>query len=140
MNEMFRRFSQRIAKLSGSVWAFLLAVLSIVIWLTTGPIFHYSNTWQLVVNTGTTVVTFLMVFIIQNTQNRDNKAMHLKMDELIRAVKGARLSMLDAEELPDDKLDRIREEFKIINEKNDDNAIPKVKKFPKNLAKKEPDI
>jgi low affinity Fe/Cu permease len=84
----------------------------ILVWGVTGPLFHFSDTWQLVVNTGTTVVTFLMVFLIQNTQNRDSEAMHLKLDELIRATKGAQSALLDLEELDQKELDRIREKYK----------------------------
>ena len=84
----------------GSAWAFAGAVLVICIWLLTGPTFHFSDTWQLIINTATTVITFLMVFLIQNTQNRDAKAMHLKLDEIIRALKGARNQLVDLEDLP----------------------------------------
>jgi len=118
MNEIFRKLAQRISRLAGTAQAFLLALSLITVWLITGPIFDYSNRWQLAVNTGTTIITFLMVFIIQNTQNRDSKAMHLKIDELLRAVKGARLSMFDAEELPDEKLELIHQEFRTINEEH----------------------
>ena len=89
MQERFRKFARRISDLTGSSWAFLLAVAAVVAWLAVGPWFHYSDTWQLVINTGTTIVTFLMVFLIQNTQNRDSKVMQLKLDELLRAVEEA---------------------------------------------------
>ncbi len=88
----------------GSAWAFAGAILIIVVWGLTGPTFHYSDTWQLIINTGTTIVTFLMVFLIQNTQNRDAKATHLKLDEVIRALKGARNELVDLEKLSDEDL------------------------------------
>ena len=107
----FRCFAQRASVLLGSAWAFCGAVLVIVVWLVTGPTFHFSDTWQLIINTATTVVTFLMVFLIQNTQNRDAKAMHLKLDELIRAVKGARNQLVDLENLSDDDLKKLEKQF-----------------------------
>ena len=96
----------------GSPWAFTVALLLIMLWLASGPIFHFSDTWQLVINTGTTIITFLMVFLIQNTQNRDAVAMHLKLDELIRAVKGARNNLVDLEELSDEEIKKLQEEFR----------------------------
>src|SRR5467141_855093 len=97
MNEIFRKFAQAASKMVGSSWAFIFAALIIVVWAATGPIFHYSDTWQLVINTGTTIITFLIVFLIQNTQNRDAKAIHLKLDELIKGVPGARTQLVDLE-------------------------------------------
>ena len=101
----------------GSPWAFLTGILVVAIWAATGPAFHYSDTWQLVINTGTTVVTFLMVFLIQNTQNRDNKVVHLKLDELIRAVSSARTRMVRLENLTDDELASLEEEFQKLHDK-----------------------
>jgi Predicted small integral membrane protein len=95
----------------GSPWAFLLAILAILAWACLGPAFHFSDTWQLVINTATTIVTFLMVFLIQNTQNRDTRAMQLKLDELLRGLKGARTSLVGLEELSDDELERLQKEF-----------------------------
>jgi len=107
----FGRFAQRTSRAAGSPQAFLLALLVILAWLVSGPIFHFSDTWQLVINTGTTIVTFLMVFLIQHTQNRDSTAMHLKLDELIRAVNGAHNTLLNLEELTQDDLDKMRDAY-----------------------------
>ncbi len=96
----------------GSPWAFVLACVVIMMWGVTGPLFGFSDTWQLVINTGTTIITFLMVFLIQNTQNRDAVAIHLKLDELIRALKGARNRLVDLEELSDEELEELRREFR----------------------------
>ena len=90
MGALFARIAGRVADWTGSSWAFCLAALVIIVWALTGPVFHFSDTWQLVINTGTTIVTFLMVFLIQNTQNRDTRALHLKLDELLRALPDAR--------------------------------------------------
>jgi low affinity Fe/Cu permease len=114
MNELFRKFSQITSQMVGSSWAFILAVLIIIVWALTGPVFHYSDTWQLVINTGTTIITFLMVFLIQSTQNRDAKAIHLKLDELLRGVDGARTHLVDLEALSDEELDRLQEQFQRI--------------------------
>ena len=115
MNELFRKFSQTTSKLVGSSWAFILAVAVIVVWAVTGPIYHYSDTWQLVINTGTTIITFLIVFLIQNTQNRDAKAIHLKLDELVKGVSGARTSMVNIEELSDQDLERLHKQFQRLH-------------------------
>src|SRR4051812_3524811 len=101
MQETFRKFSAKASELVGSSWAFILAVLIVVVWASFGPHFHWSDTHQLIINTGTTIITFLMVFLIQNTQNRDAKAMHLNLDELIKATKGARNQMIDLDKLSD---------------------------------------
>jgi low affinity Fe/Cu permease len=116
MKNMFRKFAGTVATASGSPGAFLLAFLVIVVWAITGPIFNFSDTWQLVINTGTTIVTFLMVFLIQNTQNRDAVAIQLKLDELLRAVQGARTSMVDLEELDDKEILRLKKEFERIHQ------------------------
>jgi low affinity Fe/Cu permease len=112
MRELFRVFAHASAAAAGTVWAFALAVLVVIIWLATGPVFAFSDTWQLVINTGTTIVTFLMVFLIQNSQNRDAKSLHLKVDELLRAVAKARTGMVDLEDLSDEELNKLDEEFK----------------------------
>jgi len=117
MNEFFRRFAHRSAEAVGSPYAFLTGVLVVALWAATGKAFHYSDTWQLVINTGTTIVTFLMVFLIQNTQNRDAKAMHLKLDELIRAVASARNRLVHLEDLSDADLAKLEDEFKKLHEK-----------------------
>lgn len=108
---MFRRCAEWIAVTVGSPWAFVLALLVVLGWLISGPIFDYSDTWQLVINTATTIVTFLMVFLIQNTQNRDTKAIHLKLDELLRGVRGARNGLVSLERLSDEELDQLQHEF-----------------------------
>ena len=120
VRDAFRCFAQRASELLGSAWAFCGAVLVIVVWLVTGPTFHFSDTWQLIINTATTVITFLMVFLIQNTQNRDAKAMHLKLDELIRAVKGARNQLVDLEDLSDDDLKKLERQFKSLRKQAED--------------------
>jgi low affinity Fe/Cu permease len=119
MNEVFRKFAHRASTIVGSPGTFLLGLLVVLIWAVTGPIFNYSDTWQLVINTGTTVVTFLMVFLIQNTQNRDAKAMHLKLDELIRAVTAARTRLVHLENLSDEDLTKLDQEFEKLHEKLD---------------------
>ena len=104
----FTRFAKSTARLTGQPAAFTLALAIIIVWALTGPLFRFSDTWQLVINTSTTIVTFLMVFLIQNTQNRDTEALQLKLDELIRAIETAHNALLDLEELDNEDLDRIR--------------------------------
>lgn len=115
MKEIFRLISARVSAVAGSAWAFMVAASVVFVWAVTGPAFDFSNTWQLVINTGTTIVTFLMVFLIQNTQNRDSKAMQLKLDELIRTSKTARNSFMDLEDLTDDDLAVLDAEFKRLH-------------------------
>lgn len=110
-NDLFRRIAAQTSHGVGSPWAFVAAALVVLAWGITGPLFHFSDTWQLVINTGTTIVTFLMVFLIQNTQNRDSHALHLKLDELIRSSEGARNRLMQLEELSDDELDELQQEF-----------------------------
>jgi low affinity Fe/Cu permease len=107
--DCFTEFSKWIAEVAGHPISFSIALVTIIIWAATGPMFAYSDTWQLVINTGTTIVTFLMVFLIQRTQNRDTQALHLKLDELIRVTKGARNVMLDLEHMDDEHLKRLRD-------------------------------
>jgi low affinity Fe/Cu permease len=118
MNDLFRKFAQKISIMAGTPWSFSLAIAVILIWAVTGPIFDFSDTWQLVINTGTTIITFLMVFLIQNTQNRDAQVMHLKLDELLRVIKDARTGMIDLEEVPDEELQKLQGEFHRLGEMN----------------------
>jgi low affinity Fe/Cu permease len=128
VTDVFRVFAHRASIVVGTAWAFAIAILIIVLWGLTGPHFHYSDTWQLIINTGTTIVTFLMVFVIQNTQNRDAKAIHLKLDELIRAMRGARNKLVDLEELSDDELKKLEEEFQRLRKRSEetDTRVAKV--------------
>jgi low affinity Fe/Cu permease len=119
MGDMFHRFSTRVSNLAGSSSAFILAAAIIVVWAVSGPFFGFSNTWQLVINTGTTIITFLMVFLIQNTQNRDSKAIHLKLDELISGLPDTRDRLIDIEEASDKDLDRLEREFREVRERLD---------------------
>lgn len=121
MNEWFRKFSVAASNALGSSWMFVANVFLILVWLVAGPYFHYSDSWQLVVNTGTTVLTFLAVFLIQNTQNRDAKAIHLKLDELIKGVEGARTHLVDLENLSDAELEVLQKEFTRIRNKETKN-------------------
>lgn len=107
----FSRFARWTALMLGNPLAFVTAVVIIIVWAVTGPLFHFSDTWQLIINTSTTIVTFLMVFLIQNTQNRDSQAIQLKLDELIRATQGAHNGLLDIEELTDEDLNRLRARY-----------------------------
>jgi|SRR5437773_2251619 len=115
MNELFRKFAHTVSAIVGTSWVFITAVMVVVVWALTGSMFHYSDTWQLVINTGTTIITFLMVFLIQNTQNRDAKAIHLKLDELIKGVKGARTGMVHIESLSDEELNLLQKQFERLH-------------------------
>jgi low affinity Fe/Cu permease len=117
LNFWFNRFASHASHVAGTPWIFALALLSIVLWAATGPLLGFSEVWQLTVNTGTTIITFLMVFLIQNTQNRDAVAMHIKLDELIRATRGAENSLLDLEELTEEELSKFRETYENLAEK-----------------------
>jgi low affinity Fe/Cu permease len=111
MSEFFRRMAKRIACAIGSPYAFVIALGGVTLWAALGPVFGFSDTWQLVINTSTTIITFLVVFMIQNTQNRDSKALHLKLDELIRSIDAARNGLIDSEDLSDAELNRLEGEF-----------------------------
>jgi low affinity Fe/Cu permease len=118
VNERFRKFAVCIAKFAGTPVAFTISFIIIVVWAVLGPVFHFSDSWQLVINTSTTIVTFLMVFLIQNMQNRDAKAIHLKLDELIRAMKGARNNLVMLENLSEEELEMLEKQFSRIAEKH----------------------
>jgi low affinity Fe/Cu permease len=111
LSSFFTRFAKWTARAAGRPTTFAIALGTLLVWAVSGPLFGFSDTWQLIINTGTTIITFLMVFLIQNTQNRDSEAMHIKLDELIRAIEGAHNALLDLEELEEDELDRIREDY-----------------------------
>ena len=125
VSDAFRVAARRTSAVLGSAWAFAAAVLIILIWITTGPAFHYSDTWQLIINTGTTIVTFLMVFLIQNTQNRDAKATQLKLDEIIRAVEGARNQLVDLEHCSEEDLKALEEQFVRIRKRAEHDNGPR---------------
>ncbi|UYL09248.1 low affinity iron permease family protein [Bdellovibrio sp. SKB1291214] len=134
MNELFRKISNQISHWVGTPYAFVLAVGGIILWAVLGPVFDYSDTWQLVINTATTIITFLMVFLIQNTQNRDARAIHLKLDELIRATNGARDDLIDLEEMSDDMLDQVHADFRATHERMGE-VIEKIEAQKKNRQK-----
>ena len=117
MGNIFERLATKVAAWSGRPASFGTALCVILIWAVVGPLFGWSDTWQLVINTGTTIVTFLMVFLIQNTQNRDTEALQVKLDELIRATQGAHNALLDLEELEEDQLDKIRANYEVLARK-----------------------
>lgn len=126
MHDIFRRFANRTSAIAGSSYAFLGSIVIIAVWAFSGKQFEYSDTWQLVINTGTTIITFLMVFLIQNTQNRDARAIHLKLDELLRAVKGASPSMVNIEEMTDADLAEMQQRYRLLHDNYD--AVMKQRK------------
>jgi low affinity Fe/Cu permease len=135
----FTHFAQLASHVTGRPVTFITAVAVILLWAVTGPLFGYSDTWQLVINTGTTIVTFLMVFVIQNTQNRDTAAMHIKMDELIRVTRNARNVLLDLEELDDKDLEALREDYERLAEEGRSKAqerSPRAAAKPKRATRK----
>jgi low affinity Fe/Cu permease len=117
MREQFRKFARDTANVVGSSWAFFIALVVVIVWAATGPLFNYSDTWQLVINTGTTIVTFLMVFLIQSTQNRDAQAVHLKLDELLRALTKARTGLVGLEHMTEDEINDLQAEFAALQAK-----------------------
>jgi low affinity Fe/Cu permease len=119
----FGRFAKFTSRASGHPSTFALAVGLIIVWGTTGPVFHFSDTWQLFINTGTTIVTFLMVFLIQNTQNRDSAAMHVKLDELLRAVQGAETGLADLEDLTEEELDAFKRRYVTLAKQAKDDIL-----------------
>ncbi len=118
MKDFFHKIAQKTSELVGSAGAFIIAIVVIIVWAVSGTIFGFSDTWQLVINTGTTIVTFLIVFLIQNTQNRDSKVIQLKLDELIRVGKKARNSMVDLEDLSEDEIKKLEQEFQQVRERS----------------------
>jgi low affinity Fe/Cu permease len=135
MNDQFRKFAQKISTLCGSPYAFGLSTIIIVVWACLGPIFNFSDTWQLVINTGTTIITFLMVFLIQNTQNRDARATHLKLDELIHANKHARNQLINLDQLTDDALDKMHDDLCELHDVTTE-KINHLRKIKPSLRKK----
>jgi low affinity Fe/Cu permease len=117
MKDLFHRMSERTAHAVGTSWAFLLAMGTVLAWGISGPYFNYSDTWQLFINTGTTIITFLMVFLIQNTQNRESRIVSLKLDELLRGVEGARTGLVGLDQMSDEELEHVRNEFTRLREK-----------------------
>ena len=117
IRDRFRKLGEGTAQAVGTPAAFLLALTTVAVWAISGPYFHYSDTWQLVINTGTTIVTFLVVFLIQNTQNRDTRIMNLKLDELLRAVEGARTAFVGLNDMTDDELENVHSEFKKLGDR-----------------------
>jgi low affinity Fe/Cu permease len=132
LKESFRRFATSAAGIAGSIWAFILAIGVIVVWLITGPVFRFSDTWQLLINTGTTIVTFLMVFLIQNTQNRDTRALHAKLDELIVHMVGADNKLVTAEDLSEEQLNALKLHFEKLG--NGESTLSRRKKTKRTKA------
>jgi low affinity Fe/Cu permease len=124
VNQQFARFARRVASAIGSPYAFGIALASVVVWAATGPMFGFSETWQLVINTSTTIVTFLVVFMIQSTQNKDAKAVHMKLDELIHVISAARNHLIDCEELSDAELEKLDAEFRALRKESDSQPPP----------------
>jgi low affinity Fe/Cu permease len=117
MNRFFEKLAQRVTLWSGSTWAFVLACAVVIIWLVTGPLFHFSDTWQLVINTGTTIVTFLMIFLVQRTQTKDALAIHLKLNEIVAALKGASNRLIDVEGLCEAEVRSLHERYQALKKR-----------------------
>ncbi len=132
MKEIFHKFANKVAAFTGASSAFVLALTIVIVWAFTGPLFHFSDTWQLVINTGTTIITFLMVFLIQNTQNRDSKAMQLKLDELIRVSGKARNSFVELEDMSDDDLGALDQEFHKLHKQTETSDL--LRKLHRKIA------
>ncbi len=124
MKKQFNKLAEATAHALGTAWAFVIAVGTVLLWALSGPIFHFNDTWQLTINTGTTIITFLMVFLIQNTQNRDARATQLKLDELLRAIELARNSMVNLQDMTDQELDALEQEFRRLGRGNQDEPQP----------------
>ncbi len=137
MNEFFRKISHRTAEIVGSPWSFVLAILSILIWGVTGPYFKFSDTWQLVINTSTTIITFLMVFLIQNTQNRDARVFQIKLDELIRATEGARHGLVNLEEFTDADLMHLQLQFRNLRQRYGNTAAEELMAIEEELIRRD---
>jgi low affinity Fe/Cu permease len=140
MNDAFRRVAHRISILAGTPLAFSVAFLVIIVWAVSGPLFAFSDTWQLVINTGTTIVTFLMVFLIQNTQNRDSRALHMKLDELIIYTEGADNELVELENLSDEQMDRLERNYhRLARVLGKPNGVPPdapARRTPRSAAKR----
>lgn len=132
--DAFHRAAVRVSQTLGSAKAFAIAVAVVVLWLLTGPLFRYSDTWQLIINTSTTIVTFLMVFLLQNTQNRDARALHLKLDELIRADRRARNQLIDLEDLSDEELSALEHDFRNVKRTRQSSRSPAISSSPPNSS------
>lgn len=138
MRQYFQHLAHKSAEVAGSIGAFSTALLIIVVWLLSGPLFHFSDTWQLVINTGTTIVTFLMVFLIQNTQNRDGKVIQIKLDELIRVVEGARHGLVHLESFSDADLMHLEQQFQKLRSTYGDTAAEELLTVEQELLRHEP--
>ena len=132
----FHRYAAWVSHVVGTSWAFFVAIALVIAWLLSGPLFGFSDTWQLVINTATTIVTFLMVFLIQNTQNRDARAIHLKLDEIIRSHHGAHNEMIDIEDLSDEELAEISKRYEKIRQEYDQRTKSTLRNAKKDLKKK----